>query len=101
MTVNTKDMVGVLVETRSGQGVGKVASFDLEKTTGHLVNIQVKPLGLVAGLTHEHLMVPWSAVVEMTQEKVVIADAVVSVGAEARAQASPTPTPSPTLMKEG
>ena len=99
MTVNTKEMAGVPVETRSGQPVGKVASFDLEKTTGHLVTLQVKPLGLVAGLTHEHLMIPWSAIVEMSQKKVVIADAAVMAGTEALAQTKPVA--SPTLMKEG
>ncbi len=99
MTVNTKDMVGVPVETRSGQPVGKVASFDLEQTTGHLVTLQVKPLGLVAGLTHEHVIVPWNAIVEMGPQKVVIADGAVNA-AETLAQANPMATPTPTMMKE-
>ena len=99
MHLNTKDMMGVGVETRSGRRVGKVASFDLDQATGRLVTLQVKPHGLVAGLTSENLIIPWDAIVELSYERVVIADAVVPAGSSVIAQANTAP--SPTLMKEG
>lgn len=92
-------MTGVMVETRSGRRVGKVASFDLDGATGRLVTLQVKPHGLVAGLTSENLIIPWEAIVDMSYERVLIADAVVPAGSSAIAQANTVP--SPTLMKEG
>lgn len=68
-------MIGVMVYTRSGQKLGKVASFNLDAVTGHLITMEVKPQGLVAGLASEHLLIPWDAIIEMTLEKVMVSDA--------------------------
>ena len=100
MTLNTHEMRGVRVETRAGQAVGKVASFDLDQATGRLATLRVKVGGLIPGLLDDELAVSWDAIVEMSREKVVVADGVVKapVGALAQAKAALT---SPSLMKEG
>ncbi|MDO8584301.1 MAG: PRC-barrel domain-containing protein [bacterium] len=97
MTVNTKTMVNVPVQTRSGTAVGKVASFNLDQTTGHLVTLEVKTAGLVAGFG-PHLIVPWDAIVEMNEKLVVIADQMVKVTSGQLAHGNPMATP--TMMKE-
>jgi len=53
MKVNSKEMAGVPVETRSGWPVGRVASFDFDADSGHLQTLRVKPSGLVANLLGE------------------------------------------------
>jgi sporulation protein YlmC with PRC-barrel domain len=79
MLVNTKDMVGVQVHTKSGEQVGKVASFDLDALTGHLQSMHVKTRGIMAGVMSEDIMVPWDAIIEMSKEKVVVRDGVVPI----------------------
>ncbi|MDO8617781.1 MAG: PRC-barrel domain-containing protein [Candidatus Uhrbacteria bacterium] len=81
MACNTKDMIGIPVETRSGERIGKVASFDLDDATGRLISIRVKSRGLVSGLMANELIVSWDAVIELTSSKVVIADGAVKIGA--------------------
>ncbi|MBM3205057.1 PRC-barrel domain containing protein [Candidatus Uhrbacteria bacterium] len=98
MIVHTKDMLGVAVETRSGQILGKVSDFQLDSLTGHLVMLEVRPIGLVAGLIKESLLIPWNAIVEMTLEKVVVMDG--AVKDTKTVPASVGPVVSPTLMKE-
>ena len=100
MTLNTQEMRGVRVETRLAQTVGKVASFDLDDATGRLVALRIKPGGPISGLLDQELSVPWDAIVEMSREKVVIADGTVKVPMGALARAKPAMT-SPSFMKEG
>lgn len=97
MNVNTKEMVGVAVQTKSKQTVGKVASFDLDADTGRAVVMRVKTRGLLPGLLSDELLIEWNAIVELSAERVVIADAAVKQTHEAMARA-PSPSPAPTLM---
>lgn len=99
MYLNTKEMTGVPVRTRSGQSLGRVASFDLDDATGRLVNVHVKTGGIVSGLISDELLISWDAVVELSSEEVVVADASVQKHAHLFAQAT-TPATSG-LMKEG
>ncbi len=77
MQLNTKAMTGVHVKTKSGTAIGKVASFDLDANTGHLSVLHVKTTRLVPGLMDDEVFVPWSAIVSMSEEEVVIQDGVV------------------------
>ncbi len=100
MLLNTKHLTGVAVVTRMGERVGKVVSFDVNDLTGRLAVMHVKASGLVARLTDDELLIPWDAILEMTEKKIVIADGIIPVSVLTIAS-SMTPTPSPTLMKEG
>ena len=99
MLMNVKDMLGVRVETRSGSHVGKVGGFEFEVETGHLRNMHVKHGGLVAGLMSEHLLVSWDAIIELSSEKVIIADAAVAEGVPAMSTSVGSPI-STAFMKE-
>ncbi|PIP60388.1 hypothetical protein COX00_03635 [Candidatus Uhrbacteria bacterium CG22_combo_CG10-13_8_21_14_all_47_17] len=99
MKVNSKEMAGVPVETRSGWPVGRVASFDFDADSGHLQTLRVKPSGLVANLLGEELLVSWDAIVSMSFKKVVITDA--SVPERARAIAKAEPAAPSAMLKEG
>ncbi len=92
--MNTREMVGTPVVTRSGQPVGKVASFDLDQATGRLVTLHVKTPGLVPGLHGDELLVSWDAIIEMTPKQVTIMDGLGEMGASAIVQAEPFPAPS-------
>lgn len=99
MVLNTKQLTGLPVFTRSEQRVGKVTTFDINAWTGRIAVMHVKASGLVARLSDEELLVPWDAIVEMTEERVVITDNVVQAPASAIASTM-SPSPAPTLMRE-
>ncbi len=79
MLVNTKQMVGVSVVTRSGQPVGKVHSFNLDVATGQMMHLCVKTRGLVAELLQTELCIDATSVIELSLDRVVVADAVIKV----------------------
>lgn len=99
MLFNTKDILGLKVETKGGENVGKVAGFDFDGDTGHLQTMHVKHGGMISGLMSDHLLVDWMSILEITPEKVVVADAVVPMQAPAVNPMSGI-TPGPALMKE-
>lgn len=100
MLLNTKQLGGVPVVTRAGDRVGKVSSFDVNDLTGRIAVMRVKASGLVARLSDDELLVPWDAILEMTDKKITIVDGMVGAAHTTIASAM-APNPSPTLMKEG
>lgn len=86
MTINTKAMKGVPVETKSGLALGKVASFDLDISTGQMVTMHVHAPGLVSGLIADELLVAWEMIIELTPQKVVVSDLIQRHGSRVFAQ---------------
>lgn len=82
MVLNSKDLVGVPVRTKSGVLLGKCASLDLDADTGRLESIRVKSGGLVSGLLGDELVIPWSAVIELGPKMIVVADTALPVGSK-------------------
>lgn len=80
MNINTRDLVGLPVQTRSGNSIGKVASLDVDTDTGRVAAFHVKSGGLVAGLLGDELLVSWDAVIELTSKALIVADATVPSG---------------------
>ncbi len=80
MDLNSKRMTGAPVFTRSGRMLGKLASIDVDADTGHLASIRVSS-GLVKGLLAKELVITWGEVIEMHEEKIIVADASVPIGA--------------------
>lgn len=77
MNFNSKQMGGVPVSTRSGRILGKTASFDFDCDTGRLSAIRVKTRGLVSGLMSDELIIPWAAIVEITDKQIMVQDAAI------------------------
>jgi sporulation protein YlmC with PRC-barrel domain len=88
MRINTKQFFGLPVETEGGAPVGKASSADFETESGRMTELHVKTRGVIPGLMNEELMIGWSQIVEITAERVVVADASVPEGARAFADAS-------------
>jgi sporulation protein YlmC with PRC-barrel domain len=85
MRLNSKQIIGLPVETKSKQHLGKIGSFDVDADTGQVQTFHVKTRGLVKGLLDEELLVNWSQVIEMNDERMVVADASVPQGVRALA----------------
>jgi sporulation protein YlmC with PRC-barrel domain len=76
MLVDSKRMQGVPVRTVSGQGVGKLESFEFEVETGRLSGVRVKISGIVPALLDQEALVAWSQIVSMSEAEVVVRDGV-------------------------
>ncbi len=85
MRLNSRQLLGLPVTTKSGQDLGKVGSFDVDADTGQVQTFHVKTRGLVKGLLEEELLVAWSQVIEINEDRMVVADASVPQGARALA----------------
>ncbi len=88
MTLNTKAILGIPVETRSGQSLGRLGSLDVDSETGRVKTFHVKSGNLVAGLLGDELMIAWDQVVEWTSERLVVVDSALPVGSRALARAA-------------
>lgn len=99
MKLNTKDMIGVGVKTVSGQLVGKVLDFALDPESGRIVELRVKTKGVVAGFMAGELLVPWSAIVTMRVDGVIILDGTVKTVARTLASRA-MPSSSSSFIKE-
>jgi sporulation protein YlmC with PRC-barrel domain len=81
MRINTKQLMGLPVETEGGASIGKVCSADVETETGRIIAIHAKTRGVIPGLMDEDLLIAWSQIVEITAEHVIVQDATVPEGA--------------------
>ena len=80
MKISNDHLVNLPVYTKSGEHLGKVASFELDLDTGKIENFYVKT-GLIEGLWHEQLLIHCSQVIEITEEKMIVEDTVTKVRA--------------------
>ena len=83
MLINSGQLFGLPVQTKSGQYLGKVIGVDIEVETGRVYSLRVSTK-LV--MPEEGLIIAWSAIVEITEKQVIVSDA--SVKEPARAYAS-------------
>ncbi|MCR4256085.1 MAG: PRC-barrel domain-containing protein [Candidatus Uhrbacteria bacterium] len=98
MILNSKAILGIPVETRAGQTLGRLGSLDVDAETGRIKTFHVKSGNLVSGLLGDELMVAWEQAVELTDERLVVADTALPVGSRALAQATQT-APSASMME--
>ena len=103
MLLNTKQLIGLPVITRSQERVGKVGSFDIDVMTGRIAVMHVLASGLVARLSEDQLLVPWHAIFEMTSEYVIIVDGAIQAPTTALASSMTPASPSGTacMQKDG
>ena len=95
MQLRDRDIRGLPVVTKSGQRLGKVASFSIDSGTQAVVQYAVSASG-VAALWARTLVVAASSVLSLDNEKMVVADGTMAEESEARilrkAEASIVPT---------
>ncbi|MFH1367473.1 MAG: PRC-barrel domain-containing protein [Patescibacteria group bacterium] len=67
-------MIGLPVETKSGQRLGSVSHFDLEVDEQRVIRYYVKSSRMITGLLRQELMVGVDQVVSITKEKMIVED---------------------------
>lgn len=73
MVMQNNDLINLPVYTKSGEHLGKIASFEVNQDTGKIEKFHVKT-GLIEGLWHEQLVINFTQVVEITEEKMTVDD---------------------------
>lgn len=88
-----RKLIGLPVETASGQPVGRVCDFDLDPRDHRIFRYYVQSGHRIPGLLHKQLIVSVSQVVRLTEEQMVVDDAIArepSSAVVSRAQNSAT-----------
>lgn len=75
MLIKYKQLIGLLVETQSGENLGRVDGFNLEADSHIIYQYLIKPAGLSKIFSHE-LVISRQQVVSLSAEKMVVDDLV-------------------------
>ena len=81
MLIKHKQLIGLLVETQSGEKLGRVDGFNLESEAHAIHQYLVKPAGLSKIFSHE-LVISRAQVISLSAEKMVVDDLVYKALAE-------------------
>ncbi len=65
------------VQTASGQDIGRVLGFILDTERGCILQIEVRPAGLVRSLVAHELLIGWNDVIAWTDESITVRDAAI------------------------
>jgi len=84
MIIDSKHLLGLGVETKSGQHLGKVRGFHIDTVTHAILQYEVRRSGILKEFLATDLLVYQQQVLSITKEKMVVDDQVVSE--EERAQ---------------
>lgn len=74
MILSHKNLIGLPVETKSGQALGLISNFDLEVDEQRIIRYYVKSSRMITGLLKKQLIVSASQVISITSEKMVVDD---------------------------
>jgi uncharacterized protein YrrD len=74
MKITNKQLDGIIVETQTGDQLGKVESFNIDIDSQSILEYIVKPSSLTTGLIKGDLIISRGQVVEITEKKMVVED---------------------------
>ncbi|MFH1712965.1 MAG: PRC-barrel domain-containing protein [Candidatus Jacksonbacteria bacterium] len=77
MLINSQKLIGLKAETESGQYLGRVQSLDVDIDAHGVRNYYIKPKLLEGGAFSSEFKVHQRQVVDITEEKMIVADTVV------------------------
>jgi sporulation protein YlmC with PRC-barrel domain len=71
--LNSKQFIGLKVETKSGEHLGHIRDFDIDNTL-QIQKIYIKPQGIVKGLVENDLVISKDLVLSIDDQKMVVED---------------------------
>lgn len=74
MKILSSKLTHLPVETKSGKNLGKVEKFSIETESQSILDYQIKPSNLVAGLIQNNLLISRGQVLDITAKKMVVDD---------------------------
>jgi sporulation protein YlmC with PRC-barrel domain len=101
MLISAKNFIGLRVETKSGQYLGRVKNFALETDSLDVQNISVRPVGIVKRFVADELTVSKTAIIAIDDKKITVRDFVGEELARAKeTKPEPVMDSQPTLASE-
>ncbi len=100
MLIKHKQLIGLLVETQSGEKLGYLDGFNLDTDSHTIYQYLIKPAGLSKIFSHE-LIINRQQVISLTADKMVVDDLVLKSLAvkTAASQKSPLPVEAATTLE--
>lgn len=86
-TLEEKKLLKLPVETKSGTALGRVLGFDVEVESQTITRWRVRPSGLASRMLSQPLVIAREQVLSITEEKMIVDDAVEKEMELAKAQA--------------
>lgn len=77
MLINSQKLIGLKAETESGQYLGRIQSLDIDIDNHGVRNYYIKPKLLELGAFSSEFIVHHRQVVDITEEKMIVADNIV------------------------
>ena len=74
MKINNKNLIGLRVESESGEALGILESFNLETESQSVLEYVVKPESKILDLIKSDLIIPRGQIVDITNEKIIVND---------------------------
>lgn len=76
MIVSAKQLIGLRVETKSGQYLGRIRDFEIDADTLEILRLFIRPVGIIKGFAAGDLIIAKSSVVSVDKEKMIVLDLV-------------------------
>lgn len=73
-TLSSSDLLGLSVQTESGEYLGRITGFDLDADQQQIVCYRVKSAQILAGLFRGQLLVRSDQVVSISRKEMVVVD---------------------------
>lgn len=93
MTLTAKNIIGLRVETRSGDELGVVKNFSVTQGDLKILSFEVKPSGGIKKLVEKSLDISASAVISISKEKIIVEDLATREPAEDKLSVAPQALP--------
>jgi len=97
MLLEHKQIIGLTVETRRGDHLGKIAGFKLDSESQTVCQYQINPSGL-SKLFAKELLIHHDQVLSIDDKKMIVDDLVVSALASADKSRNPKSLPAPEVV---
>lgn len=99
MLLEHKQIIGLPVETKSGERLGKIASFNLDSASQTIYQYQVNPLGL-SNLFAKELLIHRHQVISLDDKKMIVDDLVSAKLASPKNVTAKNPLPAEAIASE-
>lgn len=74
MKISHKQLIGLKVETQSGEKIGSIQSFNMDIDSQSVLEYLIKPAGLIKSLIADELFVARGQVLDISLEKMIVDD---------------------------
>ncbi|MFH1194032.1 MAG: PRC-barrel domain-containing protein [bacterium] len=74
MLVNSKKLIGLKVETKNGDNLGRVKSFDLDADTLEIKTVYARPKSIAKELTSGDLVISRNLIISIDEKKMLVDD---------------------------